>query len=233
MVAGASLLVAVVMLGNRPRKTVQPPKSPPPDYEKNMERRFVTPNELEWPTDARMRLSLRDPQPRTEDDDIFDAWVRDPRSGAPALTDEDLNPEAGKRRISAVERWLLAPYFPVSEDLDDRWIVNGYEPPPLGGTIPVNLYAWAEPAEDGGAKDGYVVFPNETRNLINRWWISCLAHELWHLAQARIGLTPAQTVAAFRRWGYVDSPIEVQARWQQKRVFDGVTAAAREFFDLA
>lgn len=234
MVAGAGLLLAVLVMGSKkPRKFVPPPKTPPPPYESGMDPRFVKPDELEWPVDARLRLTLRDPQPRTEDDDIFDAWIRDSRSGAPRLTDVDLKPQPGKRRLTAIEKWLLTPYFPFPGDLGDRWIHNGFEPPRLGGTIPTNLYAWTEPNPDtGGAEGAILFFPNEARTLIDRWWLSCLAHELWHAAQMRIGLTEAQRKASNRRWGYVDSPIEVQARWQQKRVFDGVTAAARAFYGM-
>lgn len=150
-------------------------------------------------------------------------YARDPDRPGPRL-EIDAGPVT--RKLNAFELWALGPYFPVEEDLKAHSIHLGKWPPwvprdamPAGGVL-------------GGITDpntGDVWFP-EVRELWSRYWLAVLAHELTHAAQMRMGMTRDQIIQALREHGYVQSPIEVQARAFQRRVLRGLAERARAFY---
>ena len=159
----------------------------------------------------------------TPDDRAFAAWIRDPRSGAPELGREDLEPMQGPRRLTDYERWVLGPYH-YADDLTHPTLYLGMPPPdfPPGVKIPEQLWAVTTITGD-------IYFPNHPRSFLTRWWLAVLAHELYHVGQARLGLTSWQAQEAILKHGYAQSPVEVSARWKQRQTYDGVTKLAREF----
>ena len=80
---------------------------------------------------------------------------------------------------------------------------------------------------------GEIWFPNAPRPLWQRGWLAILAHEVAHRAQLRMGMTEAEGIAAIHQRGYVDSPIELQARWMQRRVLRGLAERARAFYPVS
>jgi hypothetical protein len=163
--------------------------------------------------------------PRGEkvDDRTFHDWIFNPSSGAPPLTSDDRNPVQGPRKLTEYERWVLGPYVYVA-DLDATTIHQNTRPPviPEGTEIPAQL--WGLTME--GAQ---IYFPNQPRSFLNRWWLSVLAHELYHVGQGRLGLTTWQGLEATMKYGYFENPIEVSARWKQRQVYEGITKSARDF----
>ncbi len=150
-------------------------------------------------------------------------YARDPDRPGPAL-ENDAGPVT--RKLTAFEIWALQPYFPVEQDLTSHQIHQGQWPPwvpadarPLGGVI-------------GGITDpdtGDVWFPL-VRPLWSRGWLAVLGHELTHGAQLRMGATKQQIIDSLRQHGYVQSPMEVQAREFQRRVLRGLAERARAFY---
>lgn len=159
-----------------------------------------------------------------ENERFFRAWVEDGRSGAPALTEVDANPRNGTRGLTPYERWALQDYFHAL-DLDAASITFGGRPPIFEG-LPINSRVYAMTDMD----DGRVYFPHGPRDMCSLWWLSVMAHELYHAGQHRLGAQPIDMGSANMTWGYVDNPLEVQARWQQRAVLDGLAQRARAFF---
>lgn len=185
--------------------------------------------EREWPEEARFldQRLFNPPVMPNEEDRFFSAWIGDSRSGS-QLSSVDVSPRAGKRHLTAYEKWALRPYFPYAPDLDEPVINDGIKPPGWEyEQDPEGIRAATSPL----TKEIY--FPHGPTKFTDRWWLAALAHELWHLAQIRIGLTPEQAAGALMKWGYESSPIEVQARYQQARVYDGLAKSARTFYGAA
>jgi hypothetical protein len=169
--------------------------------------------------------------PVTADDLAFTNWIHNPSSGAPPLDVNDLAPTVIGRKLTNYERWVLKPYVYV-DDLDKATIKNGIRPAgiPEDGKLP-----GADGKPSGAVvlalttADGSIWFPAKPVSFLNRWWLATLAHELYHVGQIRLGSTNAEATEAWKQHGYVDSPIEVSARWKQAEVYNGVTRDARAF----
>lgn len=201
--------------GGRPDLNQLPPTTLPPTVDPMRDLRL-----LSKPTEG-IEIEI---------DDLYDRWVRDPRSGAPELTTVDLIPRVGKRGLTAFERWALADFFYVA-DLEGEKLHMGMRPPELvdklaeaGQELPEAVAAFTMP-------DGSVWFPHGPKPLHERWWLSILAHELYHSGQVRLGSTLGEATEAIEHWGYIDSPLEVSARWKQREVYDGMGERAQMFFE--
>lgn len=170
---------------------------------------------------------LLNPRPLTDEDLRIAVWMGAPDNGGPALVPADSTmPQPGsKRRLTPRERWLLAPYFPVTADLDLE-IVFG---PPPGGDTFVNPLMHAVTASVGSGAP-MVFFPNGPQLMLDRFAMCVLGHELIHGAQARIGMRSTDPLESYARWGYELSPHEVQARaFQRVMWFDFAKRAAAYF----
>jgi hypothetical protein len=173
---------------------------------------------------------LLNPPPRSEVDEIWERFATDPKRPGPVLMTNELAPaEPVDRYLSEFERWALRPYFPVAADLDTK-IHNGKVPQFLPASIPINPELWAATAAWPPGAAPEIWFPNGVRPLWKYWWLGILAHELTHVSQTRIGMTPGQALDSLLKHGYQDSPVERQARWNQRRVLNGLEARARAFY---
>lgn len=186
---------------------------------------------------------LREPEEPSPDDLLWAQYVGDDRHAHPRPVD-DKGPV--RRKLSRFERWALGPYFPVAEDLEVD-LVNGALDLPelrarmaeLAKTQPelvrkaleefkqMHAVTLAHPGINDGKPQIY--FPR-LAPLYNRWWLAILSHEVTHVAQARMGLTPAQSLQSMLEHGYRNSPVEKQARWKQREVLRGLTMRARNFY---
>lgn len=173
---------------------------------------------------------LLNPPPRSEIDEIWERYASDPKRPGPILKMDELAPaEPTDRYLSEFERWALRPYFPVAADLDTK-IHNGRTPSFLPPGVPMPPELWAATAAWPPGSKPEIWFPNGVRPLWKYWWLGVLAHELTHVSQTRIGMTPGQAMDALLQHGYQDSPVERQARWMQRRVLNGLAARARAFY---
>lgn len=162
---------------------------------------------------------------------LWRRYAQDPRRQGPSLEAEEMTEYQGKpktRPLTDYERWALEPYFPVASDLTERVLHLGQWPPWLAksAALPqgVTLFGITDP------ETGDIWFPHMVR-LWERFWLAVLAHEVVHAAQLRMGATRAQAEQSIREHGYVLSPLEVQARWMQRKVLDDLEARARAFYD--
>ncbi len=145
----------------------------------------------------------------------------------PPLGDDDKHPTPAARRLTAFERWALAPYFPEPTDLEIK-IHNGAIPPELErlkNEWPDLLAAIA--AKTTQSRE--IWFPKQ-RLLFTSGWLAAMAHEMVHCAQIRMGMTEAEAIDLVHKHGYVESPVEVQARDMQRRVLQGLRKQAAEYF---
>lgn len=171
------------------------------------------------------------PDGPTNADLIWRRYAQDPRRQGPALESEEMTEYQGKpktRGLTDYERWALEPYFPVASDLTKRVLHLGQWPPWLAknAKLPdgVTLFGITDP------ETGDIWFP-QLVPLWERFWLAVLAHEVVHAAQLRMGATRAQAEQSIKEHGYVLSPLEVQARWMQRKVLDDLEARARRFYD--
>ncbi len=176
--------------------------------------------------------------PKVTGEDLL--WVRyandADRPGPPLRQQGEDDEPATSRTLTDFEIWVLEPYFPVPGDLGGVTIHNGFDPPDFPDALRSELLPLIAAKTDDagdiwipGRKKGD---PNWQRPqpLWQRYWLGVLAHELTHRAQIRMGMTLAQGIQSIHEHGYVDSPIEVQARWMQRRVLRGMAERARAFY---
>lgn len=174
---------------------------------------------------------FQEPKRPSVEDLLWLRYLNDPRRFGPRLTPAEASEDTAApstRKLTALERWALEPFFPVASDLD-RTIHLGLWPPWLPSADKLGLPPGTKLGGITDPETGDVWFP-ERHQLWQRFWLSILAHELTHGAQIRIGATRQQAADALRTHGYVDSPLEVQARWMQRRVLDGLAQQARDFY---
>ncbi len=163
------------------------------------------------------------PQP---EDELWSRYIHDPsRPGPRVIADES----AVARKLTDFERWALGPYF-IADDLEVE-VYNGAAPPGFDQSkvdqIPKSLWAVTLAKPSGGA----LIWLPRLQHLWERWWLSLLAHEMTHAAQVRMGGQSQEELAKqMQRYGYEGSPTEVQARWMQGRVLNGLDARARAFY---
>lgn len=176
---------------------------------------------------------FKEPESPGPDDMLWAQYAGDARRGGATLSTLDLDTSTPiTRKLTRFELWALAPYFPVDQDLDVM-IHNGRNPPAPAHVDP-KLWAELQPGIIGWTspvKPHDIWFPNSVRPLWSRWWLAVLAHELSHRSQIRMGMEPVDAVEAVRKHGYINSPIERQARWLQRKVLDDLPARARRFYE--
>lgn len=182
-----------------------------------------------WPSTVDRVLNdwlLAPPATLTQDDLMVAAWLRSDDNGGPAYVVGDLYPDrVAKRSLTPRERWVLSPYFPVVQDFAAE-LNFGVPPGTPPGVVPGNLYAITIGTTEGPK----IIFPKGPQSLLGRWWLAVLAHELVHVSQVRIAGGDPGAVDAQIKWGYELSPLEVQARYYQRLVYDDLVARARAFF---
>lgn len=175
--------------------------------------------------------------PKITGDDLL--WLRyatDPdRPGPPLRQKDEENEPPSSRTLTDFEIWVLEPYFPVPDDLGGVTIHNGFDPPNFPAPELLPLLA-AKTDERGdiwlpGRKPGEPSW-QRPQPLWHRYWLGVLAHELTHRAQIRMGMTLPDAIQAVHEHGYVESPVEVQARWMQRRVLRGMAERARAFYPV-
>lgn len=174
---------------------------------------------------------LQVPDSPSTDDLIWKRYAQDPRRQGPSLSAEEMTEYQGQpktRGLTDYERWALEPYFPVESDLSKRVLHLSQWPPWLNkaAKLPdgVTLFGITDP------ETGDIWFPHPVP-LWERFWLAVLAHEITHAAQLRMGSSRAQAEQSIKEHGYVLSPLEVQARWMQRKVLDDLAARARAFYD--
>lgn len=171
---------------------------------------------------------LRD-EPVPDQTDLMVAdWLQRPDNGAPALTTADLYPDRAptRRLLTPRERWALAPYFPVPDDLSAEL---RFERPPNWTdeqTQQTGVYA----VTYGIDGQTVVYFPHGPRLMLSRFWLAVLAHELVHGAQLRVAGGETGSIDAMAKYGYQNSPIEVQARYYQRIVYADLVTRARAYY---
>ena len=236
------LLLLVVFASSKPARAARAPSSRslpplPPDVDV-----------YEEPSDREL---LEPPETPSADDLLWARYVGD-KGHAHPLPNEDR--KSVTRKLSRFERWALAPYFPVAEDLEVtlnhgdllalipgarerleqarkqnpelvQKALDAYKRFQKGGPGDVQALTAVNPATGKGE-----IFVPRVVPLYTRWWLSVLGHELAHVSQYRMGMTPPQILEALTRHGYVDSPIEVQARVVQRQVLRGLTMRARNYY---
>jgi hypothetical protein len=197
-----------------------------------------------WPRDARDYPYARDlPLPPTQvfsteyklnaptapdaNDQRWLRYVVEPSRPGPRAKADDAPINRG---LSDFEHWALAPYF-IRQDLDNVSLFNGVEPPGLpqgfASKLPATMWALTFVAPGGPA---LVWLPHFHALMYERWWLGLLAHEITHGAQGRMGgLSPQQAVEQYKSMGYEKMPTEVQARWMQDAVLQGLDRRAMAF----
>lgn len=174
----------------------------------------------EWPdtADGVLEPYLLNPPVPSDEDRLVDSWMVAADNGGPPLValDTTLQQAGASRYLTPRERWLLAPHFPVAEDLGLELV---FAPPK---EIPAELIdprMWAVTIKRSTDTVARVYFPQGPRLLLSRWWLCVLGHELIHGAQIRIGMTPAEVTDSYLSYGYQLSPPEVQARAFQRAMW--------------
>lgn len=178
--------------------------------------------------------------PKLTGDDLL--WVRyanDPdRPGPPLRQNGEEDKPPVSRTLTDFEIWVLEPYFPVPDDLGGVTIHNGIDPPGFPDELREKLLPMIAAKTDDhgdiwlpGRKVGDPSW-QRPQPLWQRYWLGVLAHELTHRAQIRMGMTMDQGIQSIHEHGYVDSPIEVQARWMQRRALRGMAERARAFYPV-
>lgn len=200
------LLLVMLAIGSRR----QQPTSKPSESE-------ALPDESPDGTD------LFKPNDRSAMDELWESYVLDPKRAGPRLQ-VDTAPVA--RKLTEFELWALRPYFPVAGDLDFTLHVGQIPPCPPDVTpsywdITMRTAVAAKTMPDGS------IWVPQMWPLWHRRWLGVLAHEITHRAQQRMGSTTEEQIRAMHEHGYVESPIEVQARWMQRRVLRDLVARAR------
>jgi hypothetical protein len=174
---------------------------------------------------------LNEPTSPTEADRLWARFVVDPNRPGPRAKADDA-PIA--RALSDFEHWALAPYF-IRQDLDNVTLYNGavpsIVPKEVVAQVPASMIAMTFGA---AGKPSIIWVPRFHALMHERWWLGILAHELTHAAQRRMGgITPAESLALFKKYGYNDMPTEVQARWMQGQVLSHLDARAAAFYPPA
>jgi len=170
---------------------------------------------------------LNKPTTLDQTDLMVAAWLRAEGKGAPPFITADLYPEqVTERGLTPHEMWVLSPYFPVDSDLTAPVLHFGLPPGAPPEAAPEGLHAFTY-LEWGRA---HIRFPGGPVSMLGRWWLCMLAHELTHAAQFRVGMTAQETTDTLARYGYNNSPIEVQARFYQRLIYADLARRAREYF---
>lgn len=228
------LLLLFAFAASKPSRAARAPSSAPfpplpPDIDVYVE-----------PTDREL---LEPPEDPSNDDLLWARYIGDTSHAHPLHT-EDNRPVA--RKLSRFERWALAPYFPVDEDLDVTLNHGDMLELIPGARQRLEQAMKADPAKVRKALADFKgvqaltlknpisgkveIYVPRLSPLYTRWWLSVLGHELAHVSQIRMGMTAPQTWDALLTHGYLESPIEQQARHVQRIVLRGLTMRARNYY---
>lgn len=238
------LLLLLAFAASKPSRAARrAPSSPQP---------FPTlPPDIDVYVEPTTRELLEPPEEPSNDDLLWARYIGDKGHAHPEPHDDT---KAVSRKLSRFERWALAPYFPVAEDLqvtlnhgdllqlipgarerleqarklDPQMVdraLEAYKRFQKGGPGDVQALTAINPATSK-----VEVFIPRLQPLYTRWWLGVLGHELAHVSQYRMGMTAPQILEALARHGYSDSPIEQQARVVQRQVLRGLTMRARNYF---
>lgn len=185
----------------------------------------LAPKPPQLPDADTMRL-LTPPTLPNAAEERWDRFIHSDRWTGPKLESDDTNPTAGHRPLTEFERSILGAYFDPRV-LDSVIVYNGERPAWVSPTAQIPPQLWSLTVKNV-TPDGIrseIWLPRKVA-LWHRWWLALLGHEVTHGAQGLMGLTSEQAAEAFKKYGYVRSPVERQARWMQQRILDGLDQMA-------